>query len=174
MFRSRGFLICSDNLLMFILRLLNPWCSHVLAAKPNSLVRTEALLTRTASWLIWQLLPTFFSIIKRFLSDTHCFQEAAFRIHKQRLSQCSRFILIENIKESSCWFIQKSSHEIPQMIYSSSLGVLGLSAFYPPRCLQSVCWATHFTITAEIMSSSYLKKNGFYHSCIHSISWTRV
>lgn len=28
MFRSRGFLICSDNLLMFVLRLLNPWCSQ--------------------------------------------------------------------------------------------------------------------------------------------------
>lgn len=91
-FVFRGFPLCGDNPLMFILRLVNPGCSHipVLAAKQNHLGRTEMLLTRAASGRIGQLLPTsphFFSIIKREdLSDTCCFQETVFRIHKHWLS----------------------------------------------------------------------------------------
>lgn len=153
MFRSRGFLICSDNLLMFVLSVPKCWlpnqtawlgqkrCWHVQRPGWFGSYSQPPFLSQKENISVWYL-----------LLSRGCLQKS------QRPSQCCRFILIENIKESSCWFIQKSSHEIPQMIYSSSLGVLGLSAFYPPRCLQSVCWPIRFTITAEIVFQLFKKE----------------
>lgn len=64
---------------MFNLTLLNPGCSQipVLAAKQNHLVRTEPLLTRAASGLIGQLLPTSPTFLSQ--KEKICLRPVAFR-----------------------------------------------------------------------------------------------